>query len=427
MSESRHTAKRNRVRRPRVSQRVAVTALAAALLAGAAAPASATADGQAVPKAAAGQDRPELQKAIQAIVDAGFLGVQARVHDERGEWVGSAGRRKLGANAKPPANGRFRIGSSTKTFVATLVLQLVADGKIGLDKPVADYLPKFQLDRRITVRMLLQHTSGLYAYTGEFRPDGSVEPGIPAAGKEWADARFKTYQPEELVRFGLSRPAKFEPGTSWSYSNTNYTLAQLLIEKVTGRSIAEEMQRRILGPLKLRGTVLPGASPELPQPHPHGYFRYQDATGQWRVIDVTRQNPSMVAAAGDMISTTKDLATFYSALNGGKLLPAKLLAEMRKTHPKSAGPFGGYGLGTYVQDLGPNCGTVLHHNGATAGGYVAVMYGTPDGKKTWTASITFGDVAPDLAEAFPKARDNLLKQVFCDGQAGSADKAKPVQ
>ncbi|MFI7687432.1 serine hydrolase domain-containing protein [Nonomuraea sp. NPDC049655] len=221
MRELLRTAENDRARTPQVFRRVTVAALAAALLAAAATPALATTDG----KAAAGHDRPELQKAIQAFVDAGFLGVQMRVNDERGEWVGSVGRRKLGASAKPPTNGRFRLGSSTKPFIATVVLQLVAHGKIGLDAPVADYLPAFELDRRITVRMLLQHTSGLYAYTGEFRPDGSVEPGIPAAGREWVDNRFKTYQPEELVRFALSRPARFEPGTSWSYSNTNYTLA----------------------------------------------------------------------------------------------------------------------------------------------------------------------------------------------------------
>ncbi|MGW0810332.1 serine hydrolase [Nonomuraea sp. NPDC002799] len=254
MNGSLPTAKNTRARTPKALWPVAVTALAATLLAVAATPASATADSTAAPKAAAGQDRPELQGAIQAIVDAGFLGVQTRVNDEQGEWVGSAGR------------------------------------------------------------------------------------------------------------------------------------------------------------------------------HAHGYFRYQDAGEKWKVIDVTRQNPSMAAGAGDMISTTKDLHTFYSALNSGKLVPAKLLAEMRKPHPKSAGPFGGYGLGTYVQDLdlGPGCGTVLHHNGSTAGGYVAAMYSTPDGKKTWTASITYGDTAPDLA-AFAKARDNLLKQVFCDGQAGPADKAKPAR
>ncbi|WP_283137568.1 serine hydrolase domain-containing protein [Rhizohabitans arisaemae] len=428
MSTSPHSAENSGGRAPRASHPVAVTALAAGLLAGTIAPGVAAADSRvAVSKDAAGQDRPELQKAVQAIVDAGFLGVQARVNDERGEWAGSAGRRRLGANAKPPADGRFRIGSSTKPFIATLVLQLVADGEIGLDAPVADHLPEFKLDRRITVRMLLQNTSGLYNYTGEFRPDGSIESLIPSTGKEWADARFKTYRPEELVRAALSKPARFEPGTNWSYSNTNYTLALLLIEKVTGNPIAEEMKRRILGPLKLRGTVVPGTSPELPRPHLRGYFRYQDATDRWKVIDVTRQNPSMTAGAGDMISTTRDLHTFFSALNGGRLLSAKLLAEMRKPHPKSVGPFGGYGLGTYVQDLGPNCGTVLHHNGSTAGGYVSVMYGTPDGKKTLTASITYGDAAPDVAQAFPKARDNLLKAVFCGERAGAADEAKPAQ
>ena len=129
--------------------------------------------------AAAGQERPELQKAIQEIVDAGFAGVQLRVHDERGEWVGSAGVRKLGGTAKPPTDGHFRIGSNTKTFVATLVLQLVAEGKVGLDAPADDYLPEFELDRRITVRMLLQHTSGVFNFTGEVYADGTIVPGIP--------------------------------------------------------------------------------------------------------------------------------------------------------------------------------------------------------------------------------------------------------
>ncbi|MFI6300090.1 serine hydrolase domain-containing protein [Nonomuraea sp. NPDC050790] len=145
------------------------------------------------------------------------------------------------------------------------------------------------------------------------------------------------------------------------------------------QSIADAMKQRILDPLALRGTLAPGTT-DLPRPYAHGYFRYQDAAEEWKVIDVTRQDPSMAAGAGDMISTTKDLHTFYSALNSGTLVSAKLLTEMRKPHPASAGPFGGYGLGTYVQDLGEGFGTVLHHNGSTAGGYVAVMYGTPDGK-----------------------------------------------
>ncbi|MEV8098570.1 serine hydrolase domain-containing protein [Kitasatospora sp. NPDC085879] len=359
----------------------------------------------------AGQDRPELQKAIEEFVDSGFAGVQMRVRDERGEWVGSAGVRKLGDVEKPPTDGRFWVGSSTKTFVATLVLQLVADGMIGLDDPVADHLPRLGLDGRITVRMLLQHTSGLHSYTGELDSDGAFVPGIPAAGKAWVDNRFHTYRPEELVRFALTKPARFEPGSDQSYSNTNYTLAVLLIEKAAGRPYAEEMQRRILGPLGLSGTAVPGSSPELPGPHAHGYYRYQDAD-QWKIADVTRQNLSLLVGAGDLISTTRDLGTFFSALLGGKLLPADLLAEMRTPHGLL-----GYGLGLFVQDLGPDGGIIVHHNGGAPGGYGALMISTPDGSRTLTAGLTTGDAAIDPAQEFPKALDRLIKAVFCGEQA----------
>ena len=175
------------------------------------------------------------------------------------------------------------------------MLQLVAEGKIGLDTPAADYLPEFGLDRRITVRMLLQHTSGMFNFTGELYEDGTVVLGIPWQGKEWVDNRFKTYRPEELVRLALSKPARFEPGTGWSYSNTNYVLARLLIEKVTGRSFAEEMRRLILGPLGLSGTVVPDTSPEIPEPHAHAYYRYEE-DGQQKTVDVTRQNPSWISS-----------------------------------------------------------------------------------------------------------------------------------
>ncbi|MGI5473107.1 serine hydrolase domain-containing protein [Streptomyces sp. CA-132043] len=354
-----------------------------------------------------GQDRPELQKAIQEFVDAGFAGMQMRVHDERGEWAGSAGVRKLGEDAKPQTNGLFWVGSSTKTFTATLVLRLVADGAIGLDDPVADHLPRLGLDRRITVRMLLQHTSGLYSYTGELDPDGTFVPGIPSMGKEWVENRLRTYRPEELVRFALSRPARFEPGAGQSYSNTNYTLALLLIEQVTGRSYAEEMQRGILRPLGLRGTVVPGTSPELPGPHAHGYYRYQDAD-EWKVVDVSRQNSSLLAGAGDMISSTEDLHTFFSALLGGKLLPDRLLAEMLKPHGEL-----GYGLGLFVQELGPDHGGIIvHHNGGAPGGYGALMISTPDGSKTLTAGLTTGDAASNPAVVIQEALDRLIKAVF---------------
>ncbi|MYT27525.1 MULTISPECIES: serine hydrolase domain-containing protein [unclassified Streptomyces] len=401
--------KNSRVRMPRASRRLVLTALATTLLAGVAVPAVATAGSTAAPKAAAGQKRPELQKAIQGIVDSGLTGVQMRVHDQRGDWVGSAGVSKLGATAKPPTDGYFRIGSATKTFTATLVLQLVAEGKVGLDSPAADYLPQFGLDRRITVRMLLQHTSGLFDYTGEHYPDGKVVPGIPWQGKEWVDNRFHTYQPEKLVRFALSKPVRFAPGTSWSYSNTNYVLARLLIEKVTGHSYTDEVKRRIVLPLKLKHTLAPGTSPEIPEPHAHSYYRYQDA-GRQKTVDVTRQNPSWISSAGEMISTTEDLHTFFSALLGGKLLPPALLAEMRKPHSTTV-PKMGYGLGLQAQKA--DCGsTVLFHDGGVQGAGT-LMYSTPDGSRTMEAAVNYVDGVNAPVGAYQKEVQKLVNTVFC--------------
>lgn len=390
--------------------RVAVTTLAAALLTTMAG-CSAAANNSTAPNAPAGQDRPELRQALQDVVGYGLTGVQLRVHDQRGDWVGSAGARKLGEPAKPPTDGKFRIGSTTKAFYSTVVLQLVAEGKIGLDNPADDYLPGYGLDRRITVRMLLQHTSGVFDYTGEYFPGGKYEPGIPWQGKPWVDNRFHTYTPEELARLGLSKPLKFTPGTDWSYSNTNYALVRLIIEKITGHSSADEIQRRILQPLGLRDTVTPGTSPELPEPHADGYYKYEDA-GQWKTIDITRQNPSWISAAGDMISTTADLRTFFSALLGGKLLPSPLLAEMTRPHPTPV-PKMSYGLGLEIRDVG--CGTVLAADGGVQG-YGTLVYSTPDGSKSMEASVTYVDAdqqhAP--AQAQQKAIDRLAGEVFCN-------------
>ncbi|WP_354638222.1 serine hydrolase domain-containing protein [Kitasatospora camelliae] len=367
------------------------------------------------------QDRPELQKAIEEIAASGFLGVQLRVNDERGEWVGSAGVRELGRSEEALTDGHFRIGSSTKSFVAAAVLLLVAEGRIGLDAPAGDHLPGFGLDRRITVRMLLQHTSGIFNHTGEFDEVGRFTPGVPmpygSTGRAWVENRFRTYRPEELVRLALSRPPRFEPGADWSYSNTNYVLARMVIENVTGRSFPEELHRLILGPLGMTGTVAPGVSPEVPEPHNHSYYRYRDA-GRERTLDITRQNPSWVSAGGDMISTTRDLHTYFAALMGGRLLPARLLAEMRTPEAKA-----GYGLGVFAQDVGQGAGTVFHHNGAL-GGSAALMYSTPDGRTTLTAGLTCVDDADlSIATAFRNAQLRLVGEVFGGGEADPAGPA----
>ncbi|PRH78569.1 alkaline D-peptidase [Streptomyces solincola] len=360
------------------------------------------------------QDRPELRKIIEEMADSGFTGVALHVNDERGEWIATAGAREPGGTERPPANPYVRIGSNTKTFAAVVVLGLVAEGAFALDDPAAGLLPGYGLDPRITVRMLLQHTSGVFNFTGEFYEDGTVAPGIPStiAGREWVEGRFTAYRPQELVRLALSKPARFEPGTGWSYANTNYVLLRLLVEQVTGRSLAEETRRLILAPLGLSGTLLPENDPEVPAPHSRAGYRYEE-DGRQVVVDVTRQDPSWVSTGGDMISTPRDLHTFVSALAGGRLLPARLLAEMCAPHPDA-----GYGLGLMVQQT-EGGSTVLTHNGGM-GGHAALMYSTPGGGRTLTAALNYvDDAALSMAAPFQQATRRLVKEVF-DGAPSAA-------
>ncbi|WP_433045831.1 serine hydrolase domain-containing protein [Dactylosporangium sp. CS-033363] len=348
-------------------------------------------------------ERDELQQIIDECVGSGFIGVQLRVRDARGEWSGTAGASELGGEIRPTLDGYHRIGSNTKTFTAAIVLQLVGEGRAGLDDAVAAHLPEFGLDERITVRMLLQHTSGIFNFTGEYYEDGTVVTGMPnplSQGRAWAESRFQAHAPEELVRFALARPARFAPGTDWSYANTNYVLLRLLIERLTGNPYAEELRGRIVEPLGLSGTLAP-SGPEIAEPHAHGYYRYDG-----RTIDVTRHDPSWISSGGDLISTTADLQTFIAALLDGRLLPAPLVAEMCAPEAKV-----GYGLGVFVQDA-PGGGKLITHNGGTAG-HAALMYSTPDAATTLTAALNYVDDAEmTLAVPFQQVTQRLVAAVF---------------
>lgn len=356
-------------------------------------------------------DRQELRTILDEIVASGITGITLRVHDEHGDWTGSAGAAEIGHDAPPPVDGHVRVGSNTKTFVATVALRLVDEGRIDLDTPAAQYLPELGIDPRVTVRMLLQHTSGIFNFTGEYYPDGTVVAGIPAttAGKEWVDHRFTTYAAEDLVRLALSKPARFEPGTDWSYSNTNYAIVRLLVEKVTGRPLADAMRRLVVEPLGLTGTTQPTTETAIAEPHAHAYYRYEE-DGTERTVDVTEQNPSWISSGGDMISTSADLQTFLVALVTGRVLPAGLLDEMLTTRTTPI-PGMGYGLGVFVQDLGPD-GTVVTHNGGAAG-HAALMYSTPDGRRSMTATLNYvDDAAMTLAVPFQQGSQRLVDAVF---------------
>jgi D-alanyl-D-alanine carboxypeptidase len=339
-------------------------------------------------QAAARIDRGVVQAGLDKIAADGASGVQIRVTDGRDSFTARSGVAEVGGHRPVPTTGHFRIGSITKTFVSTVTLQLVGEGRIGLDAPVSTYLPGLLPDGdTITVRNLLQHTSGLYNYTDSLPLDPAGFPTI----------RFKHFEPRELVALATSHPLNFPPGTEFSYSNTNYIVVGLLIEKITGAPYERAVQDRILRPLHLSETSLPGDRVAVAEPHAHGYLQPADPP-----VDVTRLNPSWGWSAGEMISTTADLDRFTAALLQGKLLAAAQFAELTKSLPFS----NGYGLGIATIPL--PCGVdVIGHDGGIHG-YTSAVASTKDTKTRLELSATSGPVAGDLA-----GFEQVLNEVFC--------------
>lgn len=245
----------------------------------------------------------------------------------------------------------MRIGSNTKTFVATVVLQLVAEGKVKLDEPIDRYLPGVLRGNgndgtRITVRQLLQHTSGLPDYLEKMGPDGA-----------------RHYEADELVRAAMTLKSHFEPGAKWEYSNANYILAGMLIEKVIGRSPAAEITRRIIKPLGLTDTYYPAPyETGIRGAHPR---RYDQDDGKW--VDVTDQDSSWGGAAGAMVSIGQDVNRFFTALLGGRLLPLAQLAEMKRTVHADVFPGAEYGLG--LIRIPVSCGKEMWGHGCSIPGF----------------------------------------------------------
>ncbi|MBP0448598.1 beta-lactamase family protein [Kitasatospora sp. RG8] len=331
-----------------------------------------------------------LQGELQAVVDSGAVtwDLARVVADGRTVWKGAAGVSDLSGRRPVDPDGRFRIGSITKTFTATVVLQLVGEGRIRLDAPVETYLPGVVPNGAgISVRQLLNHTSGLFNYNDlpEYVP-------VDQAGlAEWVRVgRWRTFSAPAIVADATSHAPYFAPGRDFHYSNTNYLLAGMLIERTTGRSWNEEVERRIIRPLGLRDTSMPTTSPLLTGPHAHQYLVL--ASGP---VDATLMNPSLAGAAGAGISTAADLARFQSALLGGGLLRPAELAEMKRTVDTHFGV--AYGLGLMRFDV-VGCGELWGHLGGIRGN-VSYFFGDPAGRRqVVTAGGLYGQV--DSSEVF---------------------------
>ncbi|WP_053643525.1 serine hydrolase domain-containing protein [Streptomyces sp. XY431] len=360
----------------RFARRAAVAVLAGAGLLATLAP-SASAAAPAAPVAPAA-DRAALDAALRAVVgEGGSSAVLAEVRkDGRTTWRGAAGVADLATGAPVPEDARFRIGSVTKTFAATVVLQLVGERRIGLDDPVERHLPGLVPNgAAITVRQLLNHTSGIYSFTDD--PRFATE-GEEALDRWLTVGRWTTYRPVEVVRIATAQPPYSAPGAAWHYSNTNYVLLGMIIEHVTGRGWDEEIERRIVRPLGLRGTSMPGTSPVVPGPHAHGYVE-RPSGGP---ADVTLQNPSAYGAAGAGISTTRDLARFNAALLDGRLLRPAELAAMKQQVATGGDNTYGLGLSRYPTA----CGEFWGLTGGIAG-YGTLVMGDAAGRRQVVVSI----------------------------------------
>ncbi|CAL9435126.1 IS4 family transposase MICBce1 [Streptomyces sp. enrichment culture] len=264
-------------------------------------------------------DTVALSAALEDVPNAHATAALVRIGGTDGVWRGSAGVRDLVSGRAADPDGRFRAGSTTKVVTAAVVLDLAAEGRIDLNRPVQHYLPGLLGPefRPVTVRQLLNHTSG-------------IQPGdgLGSTVEEEYAHRFDTLTPERVVASAVAKGPEFRPGKRQHYLNINYTILGLLIEKVTGHSYASEATWRVLRPAGMRDTYFPGTGPRIDGPHNRGYQVMPRPDGTTRLVDVTEWNQADRRAAGDMISTTADLERLVDSLFRGRIVPRPQLREM---------------------------------------------------------------------------------------------------
>ncbi|WP_246610010.1 serine hydrolase domain-containing protein [Nonomuraea rhizosphaerae] len=362
------------------------------------------------------------------LVDAGAPGVVVRVDDGRGRPVEIARQAPWSRRDHLlKAGDEFRIGSGTKTMTATLVLQLVAEGKLTLSDPVEKWLPgQVPNGGAITLRMLLNHTSGLYDYT----EDAALLPSILGTDR-------RRWTSSELLAVGVRHAPLFAPGTKWSYSNTGYVALGAVLERATGASLAELVRDRIARPLHLEHTYY-ATGPGWRGSHAHGYepdaahmpagvpaaFRHVAGPRRHGHVDVSGNDPGWGGAAGAVVSTTRDWSRFHTALMSGRLLPAAQLTQMRTTVPMDPkqpdGP--GYGLG--IQTGATPCGTVWSHDGGIPG-YLTAGVTDRSGRRTAAVLISTESWAefgsdPKIAKAARALQNAVTCAMFGKPTPGAA-------
>ena len=360
----------------------------------------------------------KTQAALNEIVAQGTPGVIAQVRNRHRVWNGRAGVGDLSVRHQRSTREKFRIASVTKTFTATVLLELEARGRLSLDDSLEKWLPGVvrgtgYRPEHITVRHLLNHTSGIFDY--------NMDEGFRAkyAGDEFDKNRYTRWAPAELLDIALAHPPNFQPEQGsrpgrpgeWDYSDTNYILAGMITEKVTRGTYKKAVERFIINPLDLRGTRVPGASPKVPSPHATHYSTLFEDRPHAQVRDVTEFSPTVAFSAGEMISTVGDVNTFLSELLGGKLLPAAQQRELLDAVPVDGdkghgGPEDVYGLGIRHFKLTADC-WAWGHGGMIPGSATRTM-ASADGRHVLTMNRN-GDWGEQ------KLEDAAVEAEFCQG------------
>jgi D-alanyl-D-alanine carboxypeptidase len=334
---------------------------------------------------------PWARDGVRAIPSRNIPGAVLFVRDGSRRYTAVAGYADSAHRVPMRAGDTFRIGSITKSYTAALVMRLVAEGRIALDAPVSRYLPGLVPDGgRITIRELLSHTSGLFNFTED---DRFFAPYL-------AGHLRRVWTPRQLVALAVAHPPLFPPGARYSYSNTNFVLLGLVLERVGGATYCRQLRDHVIRPLGLGRTSLDGMPPDARGYYSRGGF-FAGGSGP---LDVTSMSQTLAWSAGGIVATGEEVADFYRALLSGRIVPSSLVAEMERTRATG----GQYGLG-----LAPTqtpCGRAWGHAGNFPG-YFVLAISSADGVRQ---AVLLVDADPTLIpDATISGMFRLLDRAYC--------------
>lgn len=345
--------------------------------------------------AGAGQPPAGLGPALDRVVAAGAPGAVAL----SGGRTVTAGVADVRTGRPVRAGDPVRIGSITKSFTAVVALQLVAEGRLGLGDTVGRRLPGvLPYGDRITLRQLLNHTSGV--------PDDVATPLMEL----FRGDPFRIWTPAETIGLVREQPPRFRPGAGWAYSNTDYVLIGLMIERATGETLERELERRIVRPLRLRHTSFPVRSSGLERHALHGYSLDLGPDGpiDGTLRELTDYSPSFAWAGGNGVSTVRDVARFYRALLGGRLLAPRLLGQAL-SGVDTGTPKRRYGFGLELRDT--PYGTLVGHEGDIPGFSIKAL-SSRDGRHQAVVAVNMKFAPPAVDDAFDAAGDAAVRAAF---------------